>query len=114
MNSKENDKELVFIDLNTADYFDKQIFVVVHELYLFYTKSCSHLSCPAEGADNLLEKQANRFAVELLLPENILESIVLNKFNSSSLQVRQIKTVLCFIARLPCTWWLPYRSLSKD
>ena len=36
MYSKEGNQELVFIGLNTADYFDKQIFAIAHELYHFY------------------------------------------------------------------------------
>lgn len=113
MYSKESGQELIFIGLNTADYFDKQIFAIAHELYHFYTKSCSHLSRSAEEADNLIENQANRFAAEFLLPENILKSILLNEFKSSTLKEIQIKTLLRFIARLHCNWWLPYKSIVK-
>jgi hypothetical protein len=48
-----------------------------------------------------------------LLPETVLESIVLDEFKTSSLEKIQHKTLLRFIARLHCTWWLPYRSLVK-
>lgn len=113
MYSKEGGEELVFIGLNTADYFDKQVFAVAHELYHFYTKTGSHLSRLAEQEDNLIEVEANRFAAEFLLPESILESIVLNEFKTSSLQEVQTKTLLRFIGRLQCTWWLPYHSLVK-
>lgn len=113
MYSKEGGKELIFIGLNTADYFDKQVFAVAHELYHFYTKTGSHLSRLKEEEDNLIEAQANRFAAEFLLPENVLESIVLNEFITSSLLEVQTKTLLRFIARLQCTWWLPYRSIVK-
>src|SRR5665648_363108 len=41
--SKEGDEELVFIGLNTANYFDKQIFAIAHELYHYLTKTASHL-----------------------------------------------------------------------
>lgn len=111
--SKEGDKELAFIGLNTADYFDKQIFAIAHELFHYYTKTGSHLSRPSEEENDLVEKTANRFAAEFLLPENTLKSIVLKEFKTSSLEKKQTKTLLRFIARLQCTWWLPYRSLVK-
>lgn len=113
MYSTEGDKELVFIGLNTADFFDKQVFAIAHELYHYFTKTGSHLSRLSEDQNNLIEVKANRFAAEFLLPENTLESIVLNEFKMSSLQHIQIKTLLRFIARMQCTWWLPYRSLVK-
>ena len=113
MYSKEGDKELAFIGLNTADYFDRQIFAIAHELYHYYTKTGSHLSRPSEEENDLVEKTANRFAAEFLLPENTIKSIVLKEFKTSSLEKKQTKTLLRFIARLQCTWWLPYRSLVK-
>lgn len=113
MYSKEGNHELVFIGLNTADYFDKQIFAIAHELYHFYIKSGSHLSRLDDEENNLVESHANRFAAEFLLPESILQNIVFNEFNTYSLQKLQTKTLLRFIARLQCTWWLPYRSLVK-
>ncbi|NLK29404.1 MAG: ImmA/IrrE family metallo-endopeptidase [Clostridiales bacterium] len=111
--STEGNKELAFIGLNTADYFDKQIFAIAHELYHFYTKTGSHLSRSSEEVDNLVETEANRFAAEFLLPENTLKNIVLAEFKTSSLEKKQTKTLLRFIARLQCTWWLPYRSIVK-
>ena len=113
MYSTEGNKELAFIGLNTSDYFDKQIFAIAHELYHFYTKTGSHLSRPSDKEDNLVETKANRFATEFLLPESTLKSIVLDEFKISSLMKKQTKTLLRFIARLQCTWWLPYRSLIK-
>lgn len=113
MYSEEGDKELVFIGLNTADYFDKQVFALAHELYHFYSRTGSHLSRLEAEEKNIVEALANRFAAEFLLPENVLESIVLNEFKTSTLEKIQIKTLIRFIARLHCTWWLPYRSLVK-
>ena len=111
--SSEGNKELVFIGLNTADYFDKQIFAIAHELYHFYTKTGSHLSRFSKQENNLIELKANRFAAEFLLPENTLKSIVLDEFKTSSLDKMQTNTILRFIARLQCTWWLPYHSIVK-
>jgi len=113
MYSEEGDKKLTFIGLNTADYYDKQIFAIAHELYHYYTKSGSHLSRPEDEESSLIEVKANRFAAEVLLPETVLESIVLDAFKTSSLEKIQHKTLLRFIARLHCTWWLPYRSLVR-
>lgn len=112
MYSKEGDKELIFIGLNTADYFDRQVFAVAHELYHFYIRTGSHLSRVTEE-DLLVEVEANRFAAEFLLPESTLKGIVFDEFKAPSLQEVQTKALLRFIARLQCTWWLPYRSLVK-
>lgn len=113
MYSEEGDKKLTFIGLNTADYYDKQLFAIAHELYHYYTKSGSHLSRPEDEESSLIEVKANRFAAEFLLPESVLESIVLDEFKTSTLEKIQHKTLLRFIARLHCTWWLPYRSLVR-
>lgn len=113
MYSEEGNQKLTFIGLNTADYYDKQIFAIAHELYHYYTKAGSHLSRPEDEENNLIETQANRFAAEFLLPKAVLESMILDQFNTSSLKDIQNKTLLRFIARLHCTWWLPYRSLVK-
>jgi len=113
MYSEEGDKKLTFIGLNTADFYDKQIFAIAHELYHYYTKSGSHLSRPEDEESSLIEVKANRFAAEFLLPETVLESIVLDEFKTSSLEKIQHKALLRFIARLHCTWWLPYRSLVR-
>jgi len=43
----------------------------------------------------------------------VLQSIILDEFNISFLGNVQQKTLLRFIARLHCTWWLPYRSLVR-
>jgi Zn-dependent peptidase ImmA (M78 family) len=110
--SEEGNKELVFIGLNTADYFDKQLFAIAHELYHYYTKTGSHLS-RLEIEENIVESKANRFAAEFLLPESTLKSIVVKEFKTSTLKDIQFKTIVRFIARLQCTWWLPYRSLVK-
>lgn len=113
MYSEESDQKLTFIGLNTADFFDKQIFAIAHELYHFYKKSGSHLSRPDDDENNLIEVKANRFAAEFLLPETVLGSIVLDEFRTSSLDNVDHKKLMRFIARLHCTWWLPYRSLVK-
>lgn len=111
--SEEGGESLVFIGLNTADYFDKQVFAIAHELYHFFTKTGSHLSRQDGQADDVVEAKANWFAAEFLLPEDVLKRRVFEEFKSYSLETVQIKVLLRFIARLHCTWWLPYRSLVK-
>jgi len=113
MYSKESDKEFIFIGLNTADYFDKQIFAIAHELYHFYTKTGSHLSRLEEEKNNINEIKANRFAAEFLLPEKTLKRIILDEFKRPLLEKIKTNTLLRFIARLQCAWWLPYKSLVK-
>jgi Zn-dependent peptidase ImmA (M78 family) len=113
MYSVEDGDELVFIGLNTADYFDKQIFAIAHELYHYYTKTGSHLSRLSDVDNNIIEAKANRFAAEFLLPEMTLKSIILDEFKSSKLHKKSEKAILRFIARLQCTWWLPYRSIVR-
>ena len=110
---KDNSKELVFIGLNTDDYFDKQIFALAHELYHYYVKTGSHLSRLDDEENNIIEIAANRFAAEFLLPEETLKRIIITDFKASSLKTLNLNTLLRFIARLHCTWWLPYRSLVR-
>jgi Zn-dependent peptidase ImmA (M78 family) len=110
---KDNSKELVFIGLNTDDYFDKQIFALAHELYHYYVKTGSHLSRLDDEENNIIEIAANRFAAEFLLPEETLKRIIITDFKSSSLKSLNLNTLLRFITRLHCTWWLPYRSLVR-
>ncbi len=62
---------------------------------------------------SIIEAKANRFAAEFLLPKSVLEGIIIEEFKTSSLQKTNHKTLLRFIARLQCTWWLPYRSIVK-
>jgi Zn-dependent peptidase ImmA (M78 family) len=111
--SEEGGESLMFIGLNTADYFDKQVFAIAHELYHFFTKTGSHLSRQDGQGDDDVEAKANWFAAEFLLPEDVLKRRVFEEFKSYSLETVQIKVLLRFIARLHCTWWLPYRSLVK-
>lgn len=113
MCSEEDGEELVFIGLNTADYFDKQVFAIAHELFHYYTKTGSHLSRLSDIENTLIESKANRFAAEFLFPEVSLKSIILDEFKTSKLDKVSEKTILRFIVRLQCTWWLPYRSIVK-
>lgn len=111
--SEEGGESLVFIGLNTADYFDRQIFAIAHELYHFFTKTGSHLSRHDAQEGDEIEAKANWFAAEFLLPEEVLRRRVFEEFKSYTLETVQTKVLLRFIARLHCVWWLPFRSLVK-
>lgn len=111
--SEEGGENLVFVGLNTADYYDKQIFAIAHELYHFFTRTGSHLSRSSGNEDDVNEAKADWFAAEFLFPEEVLKRRVFEEFRSYSLEGIQMKALLRFIARLHCTWWLPYRSLVK-
>lgn len=102
---------ITFIGLNTSLYFDEQIFALAHELYHFITKTGKAYKADEEDEDKLTEKKADRFAAELLLPDDILHSIVVSQFKSSDLSLVTELQLLRFIARLQGEWWLPYRSI---
>ncbi|HHT73445.1 MAG TPA: ImmA/IrrE family metallo-endopeptidase [Firmicutes bacterium] len=110
--SKIDGEVLVFIGLNAADYFDKQVFAIAHELYHFFTKTGSHLS-RADEESTQIEAEANRFAAEFLLPEPVLKDIVISEFDAAALRQVPLQRLMRFVARLHCSWWLLYRSLVK-
>lgn len=102
-----------FIGINTADYFDKQIFAIAHELYHFYTKTRSVQNWQEGNGNVEIETKANRFAAEYLLPEDSLKRRIINEFGKESLENVPQQTLLRFIARIHCIWYLPYRSVVK-
>jgi Zn-dependent peptidase ImmA (M78 family) len=104
---------IIFIGLNTADYYDKQVFAIAFELYHFYENGGKHFRLQNYSEDNLIETKANRFAAEFLLPEEALRNKIFDEFNSFSLKNISTNVLLRFIARMHCIWWLPYRSLVK-
>lgn len=104
---------LAFIGINTADYYDRQIFAIAHELYHYYTKTSSQHYREGHNGDDVIETKANRFAAEFLLPEDALRRQVANEFGSYSLIDVQSQALLRFIARIHCTWYLPYQSVIR-
>ncbi len=113
MYSEEDNEELTFIGLNTADYFDKQVFAIAHELYHYFTKTGSHISRLNSIENSVLETRANRFAAEFLFPEVALKSVILEEFKTSNLTEISDNTLMRFIVRLQCSWWLPFKSIIK-
>lgn len=103
--------QMVFIGLNTAIYYDEQIFALAHELYHYLTKTGKAYETDVDEEDRRTERMADRFAAEFLLPSKMLNYMVLSQFKSSNLyQVSELR-LLRFIARLQNEWWLPYRAL---
>lgn len=111
--SEEEGESFAFIGINSADYFDKQIFAIAHELYHFFTKSGSHITLQESLEEDLTEAKANWFVAEFLLPEQVLKQQLFAEFKTYSLSAIPIGTLLRLIARIHCTWWLPYRSIVK-
>ncbi|MCK9472009.1 MAG: ImmA/IrrE family metallo-endopeptidase [Bacilli bacterium] len=103
---------LEFIGLNSNLYYDEQIFALAHELYHYLTKSGLAYS-ENDKANESIEKMADRFAAELLLPEEVLKNIVIKTFNNQNLNEIYNLRILRFIALLQIEWWLPYRSVLK-
>jgi Zn-dependent peptidase ImmA (M78 family) len=111
---QENNMELSFIGLNSADYFDKQVFAIAHELYHFWIKDYkAHLSRFEDTQMDLTEAKADRFSAEFLLPKKAMEDIIRNDFKTIDLRNVKIPSLLRFIARVHCVWWLPYKSIVK-
>ena len=102
---------ITFIGLNTSLYYDEQIFALTHELYHFITKTGKAYEADEEDENKLTEKKADRFAAELLLPDDVLRSKVVSQFRSSDLSLVTELQLMRFIARLQEEWWLPYRSI---
>ena len=102
---------LTFIGLNTSLCFDEQIFALAHELYHFLTKTGKAYMTDADEEDAITEKEADRYAAELLLPDEALRKRILMEFPEGKIDEPERLRALRFIARLQCEWWLPYRSI---
>lgn len=106
------DDTITFIGLNTSLPYDEQIFALAHELYHFRTKTGKSY-CDDDTEDPVLEKKADRFAAELLLPGDTLRSRVISEFGDTLIDCNLYLRTLRFVVRLQCEWWLPYRSIVR-
>ena len=102
---------ITFIGLNTSSFYDEQIFAIAHEIYHYTTKSGKAYTPEIEYEDIVTEKQADRFAAELLLPAEALNDAVMNVFGSSNIAAVSDNRALRFIARIQCDWWLPFQAI---
>lgn len=103
-------EEVMFLGVNTWDYYDRQLFAIAHELYHFLNPSQPHISRD-DDFDNPIEKHADWFAAEFLLPLQVLKTHVLDTFGKRNINECSRSALLRFIARLQCTWWMPYKSI---
>ena len=103
--------QMIFIGLNTAIYYDEQLFALAHELYHYITQTGKAYDTDADEEDKLIEKKADRFAAEILLPSKVLKSRIIEQFETLQLDNVSNLRLLRFIARLQSEWWLPYRAL---
>lgn len=103
--------EYYYIGLNTSIRYDKQLFALAHELYHIKTKTGLAYSFDADKEDERIEKKADRFAAELLLPEEELKHLVVTEFGKDSIDNDLNNRLLRFIATLQCEWWLPYKAI---
>lgn len=108
---KADDDAITFIGLNTSSYYDEQIFALAHEIYHYSTRTGKAYTPELDHEDELVEKQADRFAAELLLPAEALKRAIQDIFASLELLEVSDNRVLRFTARLQCDWWLSYRSI---
>ncbi|MCY1152968.1 MAG: ImmA/IrrE family metallo-endopeptidase [Sphaerochaetaceae bacterium] len=106
-------QDLTFVGINTADYYDKQLFALAHELYHFFVKTGYHLSRINDGQNDLLEMKANYFASEFILPKEELQKIVFEEFKTNSLKKIDLQKIIRFISRIYCKWWLPYNYIVE-
>lgn len=103
-------KPVCFLGLNTADYYDRQLFAIAHELYHFQNEGLPHISRDSSDG-NPDEQRADWFAAELLLPLQVLHELIQAAFEQQNLSAVPFQSLIRFIAQVHCTWWLPYRSI---
>ncbi len=108
---KTDDGTITFIGLNTSSYYDEQIFALAHEIYHYSTQTGKAYTPELDYEDELVEKQADRFAAELLLPDEALKRAVKDAFAALDLFDVPDNRLLRFAARIQCDWWLPYQSI---
>lgn len=109
--TKVEDEIITFLGVNSWDYYDRQLFAIAHEIYHYLCEDPPHISRDAEAGTAPFEQNADWFAAELLLPLQTLKSQIIKEFGNLDLNGRPLSTILRFISRLHCTWWLPYKSI---
>lgn len=108
---KTDDGTITFIGLNTSSYYDEQIFALAHEIYHYSTQTGKAYTPELDYEDEMVEKQADRFAAELLLPDEALKRTVKDAFAALDMYDVPENRLLRFAARIQCDWWLPYQSI---
>ena len=94
--------------VTNGSYIDDR---VAHELYHYITKSGKAYTPELDDEDAVTEKQADRFAAELLLPADALKDAVMDVFHVSTMIDVSDSKALRFVARMQCSWWLPFQAI---
>lgn len=113
--SRTGGEEHHFIGLNTADYYDRQLFALAHELYHYFyhpTDTSEYRICLTDDFTNKDDVEANYFASEFLLPSSRLISLIQEWFGGT-LPKDNVSAMLRFIARIHLVWWIPYKSIVR-
>lgn len=110
---KTDSETFTFIGLNTSSFYDEQIFAIAHEIYHYKTQSGKAYTPDMEYEDKVMEKKADRFAAELLLPDEALKGLVIKAIGQSDMKGVSEARLLRFIARIQCEWWLPFQAIAN-
>lgn len=108
---KVDNDTITFIGLNTSSFYDEQIFAIAHEIYHYTTQTGKAYTPDMEYEDKVIEKQADRFAAELLLPPEALRTAVMETIGSADMRDVSEARILRFVARIQCDWWLPFQAI---
>lgn len=108
---KVDNDTITFIGLNTSSFYDEQIFAIAHEIYHYTTQTGKAYTPDMEYEDKIIEKQADRFAAELLLPPEALRTAVMETIGSADMRDVSEARILRFVARIQCDWWLPFQAI---
>lgn len=108
---KVDNDTITFIGLNTSSFYDEQIFAIAHEIYHYTTQTGKAYTPDMEYEDKIIEKQADRFAAELLLPPEALRTAVMETIGSADMKDVSEARILRFVARIQCDWWLPFQAI---
>lgn len=112
--SKENNKDISFIGLNTFQKYDRQIFSISHELYHHWTDTTLSVCHLSDEKSELIELKANRFAAEFLLPsETLLKEVGMKNEGKKNLYNYTHRGLLRFISLLHCDYKLPFRAIVR-
>lgn len=110
---KTDNETFTFIGLNTSSFYDEQIFAIAHEIYHYKTQSGKAYTPDMEYEDKVIEKMADRFAAELLLPAEALKSVVIKTIGKADMKGVSEARLLRFVARIQCEWWLPFQAIAN-
>lgn len=110
---KTDNETFTFIGLNTSSFYDEQIFAIAHEIYHYKTQSGKAYTPDMEYEDKVIEKMADRFAAELLLPDEALKAVVIKTIGKADMKGVSEARLLRFIARIQCEWWLPFQAIAN-